>query len=236
VARLRDATRLRCAGLALARAGKTGAAQSISRAGELLEQTQLGREAFMFGLSVQAPAEAYIAYKDGNHSGASSKLYDALDALSVLADQYGHDVVIRRAHLGRNLLVTLRLAGRFDIAGPLAVQLLMWIAGMRGWPLCGADAGFANLPEEEHEVAVDQIVAELGRLAMASPSSVGLSSVLCAKYPDAPTWLRVRAFLHLIAARLGGDPAAWAKATAHYLELGCGRLWQMRRMVASLAA
>jgi tetratricopeptide (TPR) repeat protein len=232
---LQNATRAREAGLAMQRAGGNGA-PSLHAAREVLERGPLGDEAHAIGLSYQEAAEALIDFAEGRHDAAIDRLEQALEHLAVLSDRFGHNVMIRRAHMAHNILSVMRARHRVE-AVPFAKALLCWIQRRGDWPLprsrcCHEPA----LEPVEKDIAVDQLAAELFRFALENRMEVEAES-LADMFDDLDRLLRFR--IHLLGQAIdlyntNRHDAARTMA-ARYREIGCGnlpRLWAIAGFVA----
>jgi hypothetical protein len=170
ISTLLRATDIREFGLRMARTGKLSDAETaVNYARIAIQAKNLCREACTMFECFQAPASAFIRYKQGKYQDAHALLDASLDACNILIGEYDYQMEARRIHLCRNVIrVNLGSNNLLDAAtqAPLLVGYIQGDVTM--WPLPSQSQLAAAKQPIEWDLRlklIDQLLEDLALLA-----------------------------------------------------------------------
>ncbi len=230
------ASEIREFGLGLMRSGKLlGGEEAIRYADVLCRRTSLSPEASHIFECFQAPALAFLYYKQRKYADACSQLLSALKACQILSDEYKYNIESRRIHLARNIVRVKISAHCLNEAAVLAPAVIGYLQGDVGlWPFPDQALLLPPWPIDSDLIPSlsDQLLGEIV-LLRSKNAAVAQQALKAAylhlfrgQYGNNTSWRRVYIGIAALYAHVDGDVVAFLRYATDFLPGGPDQMYQ----------
>lgn len=154
-------------GLKLLKKGSVSeGSEDLMKLRNLIQNTKISKEAFLFLDTFQSAAEAYLYYKTGQFSNAIKVLLQSIESQRILRVEFNHNCEIRKVHLTVNIIRIMIANQNFDEALLHSCNLLKYIwLNHEMWPFESCFWGEKEILSIEEKMSLsDQIFNEIGVL------------------------------------------------------------------------